>query len=386
MKRKIAVVLTNRSNYGRMKPVMQALKEHPMIELLLFCTGTMVLERFGRPVDLCKEDGFEVHAEIYTELEGDMPTSMAKSIGTTITEIASVFNIFRPEFLLIIGDRYEALGVVITASYMGVCVAHIQGGEVSGTLDESARHAITKMAHYHFPSTQRAYEYLIKMGESSGTVFNVGCPVGDISLNLNKNIDLNPFKGRGIGIEINHLEPYILAIFHPDTCDFGNEERYTEEIVNAFNELKMPVCWLWANIDTGGGHINAYLRRVHEYANPSWLQLVKNFTPELYQVILARSACAVGNSSSFVRDSSFYGTPVVLVGDRQKGREKGSNCINVSYKKDLILDGVRKQLDHGHYVPSKLYGDGNASSKIADILSSLPVYHQKRLSYVNEDS
>lgn len=383
MKRKIAIVLTGRCNYGRLKPTMKTIQEHPELELQLICTGTMVLERFDRAADLCKEDGFKIDAEIFVELEGSVPTSMAKSVGLVIIELANCFNYLKPDFLLVIGDRYETIGASITACYMGICIAHIQGGEASGALDESARHAITKMAHYHFPSTDRANEFLLKMGELPETVFKVGCPVCDIAFNLDKTFDKNPFYNRGIGNPVDPSKPYFIVIFHPDTCDLGKEEEHTKEIMASLNEFNIQTCWLWANIDSGGDNINKYLRRIHEYKDPSWLQFVKNFPPEVFQKILANASCAIGNSSSFVRDSTFYGTPVVLIGKRQKGRETGLNVIAVPPKKDLISNAIKKQLENGSYQPDTLYGDGNASKKIAEYLAKIPIYSQKRLSYLD---
>jgi UDP-hydrolysing UDP-N-acetyl-D-glucosamine 2-epimerase len=154
-KRKICVVLVDRANYGRLKPVMQALAQHPALELQVIAAGTMVLERFDAPVKVVRDDGFQIDGEIYIELEGSTPATMAKSVGFGVVEFASEFQRLKPDVVLLIGDRYEALAAAIAAAYMNLCIAHIQGGEVSGSIDESARHAISKFAHFHFPSTQR---------------------------------------------------------------------------------------------------------------------------------------------------------------------------------------------------------------------------------------
>src|SRR5580692_12109110 len=188
--RKICVVLVDRANYGRLKPVMMAIRDHPSLELQCVAAGTMVLERFGRPVDLVKSHGLPVDGEIYTELEGSTPSSMAKSVGFATVEFASEFQRLKPDVVLLIGDRYEALAAAIAAAYMNICIVHIQGGEVSGSIDESARHSITKLAHFHFPSTERAAEYLTRMGELPESILGVGCPSSDIARELNR--DLHP--------------------------------------------------------------------------------------------------------------------------------------------------------------------------------------------------
>src|SRR5258708_984103 len=138
--------------------------------------GTMVLERFGHPVQNVKNDGFTVDGEIYIELEGSTPATMAKTVGFGVVEFASEFQRLKPDIVLLIGDRYEALAAALAAAYMNICIGHIQGGEVSGSIDESARHAITKFAHFHFPSTQRSADYIIRMGERPDTLLGIGCP------------------------------------------------------------------------------------------------------------------------------------------------------------------------------------------------------------------
>ena len=180
-RRKVCVVLVDRANYGRLKPVMQAIVERPELDLQVICSGTMVLERFQQPVDVVREDGFRVDGEVYMEFEGSTPTTMAKSIGFGMVEFSSEFQRLKPDVVLIIGDRYEALAATIAAAYMNLCIIHVQGGEVSGSIDESARHAITKFAHFHFPSTKRSAEYLVRMGERPDTILGTGCPSSDIA-------------------------------------------------------------------------------------------------------------------------------------------------------------------------------------------------------------
>ncbi len=186
--RKVCVVLVDRANYGRLKPVMKAIVDHPDLELQVVAAGTMVLERFHQPVEIVRRDGFQVAGEIYIELEGSTPVTMAKSVGFGVVEFASEFQRLKPDLVLLIGDRYEAMAAAIAAAYMNICLAHIQGGEVSGSIDESTRHAITKFAQFHFPSTRRSAEYLIRMGERPETILAVGCPSSDIARDLDRTL------------------------------------------------------------------------------------------------------------------------------------------------------------------------------------------------------
>lgn len=381
-RRVITVVLVDRANYGRMKPVMQAIKEHPNLELQVVCSGTMVLDRFDLPANVVRGDGFEVQSEIYMELEGSTPVTMAKSLGFGIIEFSSEFSRLQPDFVLMIGDRYEALGAALAASYMNICLVHIQGGEVSGSIDESARHCISKLAHYHFPSTQRSAEFLVRMGELEESVHMVGCPSSDIVISLDKKLPDGIFED-GVGGEIKKNEPYILVVFHPVTTSFGDEITEVENVLHACEKSGHQVLWLWPNIDAGADFVSRAIRRFREANNPSWLRLVKNFSPEDYLRVLHNAVCAVGNSSSFVRDSSFLGTPVVLIGDRQDGREIAHNVLKVDTRDTSIAEAIHYQLKHGRYEPSTLYGDGQASMRIAEKLTEISPSIQKRLGYVN---
>lgn len=380
-KRRVAVVLVDRANYGRLKPVMKAIKEHPQLELMVICSGTMVLDRFDRPVRIVRKDGFDVCAEIYIELEGSTPSTMAKSLGFGIIEFSSEFARIDPDLVLVIGDRYEGLAAALAASYMNLCLAHIQGGEVSGSIDESARHCISKLAHFHFPATQRSAEFLVRMGELPETVFHVGCPSGDIAYSLDKRLPDGIFDD-GLGATIDVSKPYMLVVFHPVTTHFGDGGEAVEEILRACDEVGQQVVWLWPNIDAGSDRVSAAIRRFRENHHPGWLRLVKNFPPDDYLRVLGNAACAIGNSSSFVRDSSFFGTPVVLVGDRQDSRECAENVLKAPCEKRAVVEAIRVQTRHGRYTPSQLYGDGNASGRIADHLACVIPYVQKRLGYV----
>ncbi len=387
-RRKVAVPLIDRANYGRMKPVLAAIQRHPDLELQVICSGSMVLERFGLPIREVERDGFPVCGSVYIEIEGSIPSTMAKSVGMGVIEFASELQRLKPDVLLAIGDRYEMLSVIVAAGFMNICIAHVQGGEVSGSIDESIRHAITKFAHYHFPSTARSADYIVRMGESPETVFLVGCPSSDLAfamLDGGADLDAEVINATGSGAHIDPNRPYLLVVYHPVTTSFGRETAPVEEILHALDRLQLPTLWLWPNIDAGADHVSKVLRRFREERQPDWLRLVKNYGPEVYARILARAAVAVGNSSSFVRDSGFYGTPVVLVGDRQEGREYSENVTPVDPDRERLLDLIRSKLVKGRYAPSHLYGDGRVAGRIAEALARVPLYVQKKLDFIHRE-
>lgn len=383
-RRKICVILVDRANYGRLKPVMQAIAVHPELELQVLAAGTMVLERFRQPVQVVREDGFCIDGEIYIELEGSTPVTMAKSVGFGMVEFASEFQRLKPDIILLIGDRYEMLAAAISAAYMNICIVHIQGGEVSGSIDESARHAITKFAHFHFPSTKRSAEYLARMGEHPDTILGTGCPSSDIARKLDLTLSSAVVNVQGSGAEIDVTRPFLLVLFHPTTTEYGGERRQITELLEALDSLQLQTLLLWPNIDAGADHISKTIRVFRDRINPTWLRTLTNLNPENYLKVLANAACAVGNSSSFVRDASFFGTPVVLVGSRQDGREIDEHVMPVAPDASELVAAIHAQLAHGRYAPSTLYGDGYVAERIAAALARLTPYLQKRLYYIHD--
>lgn len=384
-RRKVCVLLIDRANYSRLKPAMQAVMEHPELELQTLVSGTMVLDRFSRPVDIVREDGFPVSGEAYVELEGSTPVTMAKSVGLGIIEFSTQLHRLDPDVLVVNGDRYEVLAATIAGAYLNKCVVHLQGGEISGSIDESARHAISKFAHYHIPGTQRGADYLIRMGERPETVLTIGCPSSDLARQLDRRLDGEAVNSQGSGAPIDVSKPFLLSLFHPTTTEFGDQPDQMRELLWALDRVGMPTILLWPNIDAGANSINKAIREFRDRHKPTWLRTLINLPPETYLKLLCNAACAVGNSSSFIRDGSFFGTPVVLVGNRQTGREWSDNAIPSRPLAGEIEAMIRRQLAHGYYSPSTLYGDGHVAGRISTALAQITPYSQKRLSYVYEN-
>jgi len=374
---KITTVLVDRANYGRLRPVLEVMRDDLGIELNLVCTGTMLLDRFGKAVDLVKKDGFNVSEEIYIELEGSVPSTMAKSIGLAVIELCNAFQRQSPDFVLLIGDRSEALGAAIAAVYQNYCLIHIQGGEITGSIDESARHAITKLAHYHFPSTKQAQKNIVQMGERKETVFSYGCPSVDVVSKIRK-YPAPSRLNKGVGPELNFSKEYLLVLFHPVTTEYFSSEQQMEEVLSAIKELNMQTVLIWPNIDAGSDGVSQAIRRFREYNHSTQLHAYKNFESEEYIPLLDNAVCAIGNSSSFIRDASFLGTPVVLVGTRQDGRERTKAVIKVVENKDKIVDAVKYQINHGRYEVSNLYGTVGVSTRIVKQIKLLEKYKQKQ--------
>lgn len=384
-KRKICVVIINRANYGRIKTVLRAIQSHPNLELQVIAGSALLLERHGRAVDVVRADGFPIHTEVHMAVEGETPLTMAKSVGLGIIEITNALNQLKPDIVLTIADRYETMATAVAASYMNIPVAHTQGGEVTGSIDESVRHAVTKLAHIHFPATEQSAERVRKMGEHPETVFMTGCPSIDIVAELESSFserELALLHQAGVGKDLDMAKPYLLMMQHPVTTEYGSGLDQIMETIEAVRATGMQTIALWPNIDAGSDLISKGIRRFREHHPDVSIHFYKNFPPDTYAKILRNASCAVGNSSSFIREGSYFGTPAVMIGSRQGGREHGQNVImDVPYKREEILNAIKSQLAHGRYPSDPIFGDGKSGERIAEILATVNVRIQKRLSY-----
>jgi UDP-hydrolysing UDP-N-acetyl-D-glucosamine 2-epimerase len=382
--RKICVVVNSRANYGRIKSVMRAVSQHPKLKLQLLVGASALLHRFGSVIDVIRADGFEPTAVVHSIVEGETPTTMAKSTGLGILELSSQFENIKPDVVLTVADRFETIATAIAASYMNIPVAHTQGGEVTGSIDESVRHAVTKLAHIHFPSSQRAYEFLLRMGEDKDRVHLTGCPAMDVVADCDLTLPPDLFERyAGVGANIDPKKPYLVVLQHPVTTEYGKGFAQIGQTLEAISKIGMQAAWLWPNVDAGSDDISKGLRVFRERHNPDYLHFYRNFSPEDYVRLLDNCAVLVGNSSSGLREGAFMGVPTVNIGTRQQGREHAENVTMAGYDAKEIEAAIRKQLKHGKYQRSLMFGDGTAGKQIADILATAEFRIQKMLSYVN---
>ncbi|MEA2986085.1 MAG: hypothetical protein QOD94_2339 [Alphaproteobacteria bacterium] len=381
-RRKVCVAVHSRANYGRIKSVMQAIRVNPNLELQLIVGASGVLQRFGAVVNVLRDDGFEPNATVYTILEGETPTTMAKSTGMAILELATQFENLKPDVVITVADRFETIATAIAASYMNIPVAHTQGGEVTGSIDESVRHAVTKLSHIHFPATERAREFIIRMGEDPATVHFTGCPSIDAIADIDYSTKLDVFsRYRGVGPELDPDQPYIVVLQHPVTTEYGHGLEQINETLRAVHRLGMQTAWLWPNVDAGSDDVSKGIRRFREKHRPEKIHFYINFSVEDYARLINGAACLVGNSSSALREGVFLGVPAVNIGTRQSGREHGPNVMHVGYDNTEIEAAIRKQIAHGRYERSTMFGDGKAGQRIADVLAEAELRVQKQLQY-----
>ncbi len=381
-KRKICVVVNSRANYGRIKTVLRALQNQTQVQLQVIVGASALLERFGNIREVIEQDGFMINGTVYSIVEGENPTTMAKSTGLAIIELATIFESLKPDVVLTVADRFETLATAVAASYMNIPLAHTQGGEITGSIDESVRHAITKLAHIHFPATRMAADNLIRMGENPDFIHLTGCPAMDIIAETDLAIQDNFFHAyKGVGPDLDPHKPYLVVLQHPVTTEYGQGFEQIRATIKAISALRLQTVWLWPNVDAGSDDISKGLRMFREKEEPDYIHFYRNFTPQDYVRLIANCACQVGNSSSALREGAFLGVPAVDIGSRQGGRERGENVIQVGYDSNEIEKAIRLQIKHGRYPSSYLFGDGKAGERIAQILTLSEFIIQKRLHY-----
>ncbi|MGQ0663093.1 MAG: UDP-N-acetylglucosamine 2-epimerase [Pseudomonadota bacterium] len=382
--RKICVVVGSRANYSSIKSAMRAIAAHPDLTLQVVVGASALLDRYGAVVDLIERDGFEAAAKVHMLIEGETPATMAKSTGLGLLELPTVFESLKPDIVLTVGDRFETMATTLAAAYMNIPIAHTMGGEVSGTIDESIRHAVTKFAHIHFPASPGARERIIRLGERAEDVHLVGCPRVDLVAETlaNGEAALGPDIFRlGVGERFDLERPFLVVAQHPVTTEYGEGERQITASLEAVSDTGLPAIVLWPNADAGSEHIARGIRKWRERGLARGMHFFKNLPAETYIGLMARAACLVGNSSSGIREGAYIGAPVANIGTRQAGRERGHNVIDAPHERGAIAAAIRRQVQHGRYAMDAIYGDGNAGQRIADILSTKTVGIQKRIAY-----
>jgi UDP-N-acetylglucosamine 2-epimerase len=356
-KRKICVVITARPSYSRIRSAMQAIKENPALELQVVLAGSALLSRYGNITSTLENDGFKINEKVFMVLEGENPTTMAKTTGLGLIELSNVFYNLAPDVVVVIADRFETLSVSIAAAYQNIPVAHVQGGEITGNIDEKVRHANTKLADIHLVSSENARRRVIRLGEDPEYVFNTGCPSIDIASEILKSPELgfDPYKKYGgVGQKPPYENGYIVVMQHPVTTEYQ---------------------------ESGADGVSHGIRAFREnHALPN-MHFFKNMLPDDFLRLLYNSKCLVGNSSVGIRECSFLGVPVVNIGSRQEGRDRGENVIDIDNNEAEIKGAIDKWITNGRPARSYVYGGGDAGKKMADVLEKVTLRYHKKINF-----
>ena len=378
------MLVTARPSYSRIRSALKAINAHPDLDLQLVVGASALLDRYGGSIRVIEGDGFEIKARVYMVLEGENLVTSAKSTGLGLVELATVFDNLAPDAVVTVADRYETLATAVAASYMNIPVVHVQGGELTGSIDEKVRHAVTKLSNLHLVSTKLARERVIRLGEPPDTVVQTGCPSIDIAAEVacRPELDFDVFERYGgVGERVDLSSGYHIVMQHPVTTEYDEALRQVQETLYAVKELDLPTLWFWPNPDAGSDGTSKGIRMFREREHPTRIHLFRNMAPEDFLRLLVHSNGIIGNSSVAIRECSYLGVPAVNIGTRQQGREHGANVANVDHDRHAIVEAVRRQLSGGRPARDTMYGDGQAGGRIAACLAERHLGIEKRLTY-----
>lgn len=364
MIRKVLYVTGTRADYGLMHETLKLLNKEESIQLDVVATGMHLMHEFGYSIDEIKRDNFNLHIADQT-FKKDDERSMSEFIGNLITDLTKLFSQIDPDIVLLLGDRGEMLAGAIVASYLQIPIAHIHGGDVSSTVDDAARHAITKFANIHFPATELSASRIRQMGENQDNIFVVGAPGLDSIIKSKNNIDEGYLKDK-----YNIEKDFVLVLQHPVSLEVDDSAFQISQTLDAITQTDYQTILVYPNADAGG---RAMISKINEYDVDAY----KNIPHEDFIGLLGMASILIGNSSSGIIESSSFKLPVINIGTRQLGREKASNVIDVDYNQKEILKAI-DYINSDEYQNQlnnciNPYGDGNASERICDILKNIEI-------------
>lgn len=383
-KRRICVLVTARPSYSRIRSALSAIQAHPDLELQLVVAASALLERYGNAIQAIERDGFSPSARVFMVLEGENLVTSAKSTGLGLVELATVFDNLKPDAVVTVADRYETLATAVAAAYMNIPVVHVQGGEVTGSIDEKVRHAVTKLANLHLVATELSRQRVIRLGEEPDSVVLTGCPSIDIAAEVAAKpaLDFDPFERYGgVGPREDLSKGYLVVMQHPVTTEYEEARQQVDATLYAVKQTGLPVLWFWPNVDAGSDGTSKGIRIFREKEKPDNFHFFRNMFPEDFLRLLCRASAIVGNSSVAIRECSFLGVPAVNIGSRQMGRERGRNVIDVEHDSAAIADAIQQHVRRDRPEPDRLYGDGRAGARIAETLATCELRVEKRLTY-----
>ena len=360
-----------RADYSRLKPLLTATKKSKKLQPLLVVTGAHLLKKFGRTIDIIKKDGFKIAAAlpIMNENDPDTPEAMAKSFGKAVIGMVGIVGRLKPDIVVAGFDLGGNLAAAITAMHMNTCVAHLEGGGVSGGIDDTLRHAITKFSHIHFPASEEARRRIIGLGENPKYVFNVG----SLSMDTVKNIKYLP---RSVVFKKFNLDPakkLILFLQHPVTTEEKFAARQINESITALKlsekKFNAQILAILGNSDAGG-------RRMMKELKKSGIKFLPHIPYEDFLRLMKVTDALLGNSSAGIQEAPFFGLPVVNVGSRQRFRERGINVIDAPHNSSVIVSAIRKSLFDKKFIAKAAFGKnpyegGDAAKRIIRILETI---------------
>lgn len=378
-KRKVCFIITSFIHYSRNILVLDELRRRHDVELHIIIAGTALSSHYRSGSisikDRLVDSGFEYLHEIHFNLEGDSYATKTKTTGLGIIEFSSLFEQIKPNIVVLRGDRFEVLAAAVAAAFMNIPIAHIEGGDLSGTIDESVRHAITKLAQIHFATNDDAVRRLMNMGENPDYIFNFGSP--DLEVPQKLGMTVPDIAATGSGATINLSKEYMIVLYHPVASELEDVVVHTKAVLDAVYQLGVQAMWFWPNFDVGSEQISRQLRMFNDQVHDHKIRFMRYLHPEEWFGLLRNAKVLVGNSSAGIKECSLLGIPVVNIGSRQQKRLRAENVADVLHDTSAIKNMVRRQMFHGRYKVSALYKGEATSENIAARIATTPLYTQK---------
>jgi GDP/UDP-N,N'-diacetylbacillosamine 2-epimerase (hydrolysing) len=349
-----------------MEKVLLRLRDHPGLKVQVCVTGMHLLPAYGHTISEIERAGLPICARIAVELEGGDGGAMAMALSAQLAAMVKLWRGQRPSLVMVMGDRGEMLAATLAATHLNIPVVHVHGGERSGTIDEPVRHAISKLAHYHFVATESSRERLVRMGENPAHVFVTGAPGLDGVAGRSR-----PDRGTLCAeARLDARHPVALVVYHPVLQEADSAGNDMAALLEAVVASGSQVLCLTPNSDAGGKNVRA---AIECFEGGPGFRVVTHFDRDRYLSWLGTADVMVGNSSSGIIEAASFGLPVVNVGDRQNGRERNANTVDVPVDTRAIRAAVEAALARGRCAPANVYGDGRAGERIVGLLSTLPL-------------
>ncbi|KAK7929334.1 hypothetical protein WMY93_005729 [Mugilogobius chulae] len=368
---RVCVATCNRADYSKLAPIMFGIKTHPDdFDLEVVVLGSHLIDDYGNTFRMIEQDDFDIGSKLHTIVRGEDEAAMVESVGLALVKLPDVLQRLKPDILIVHGDRFDALALATAAALMNIRILHLEGGEVSGTIDDSIRHAISKLAHYHACCTRRAEQHLIAMCEDHSRILLAGCPSYDKLLAKHHKDDYMDIIKSWLGENVKEND-YIVALQHPVTTDIQHSIKIYGLMLDALVTFNKRTLILFPNIDAGSKEMVRVMRKKGIEQHPNF-RAVKHVPFEQFIQLVSHAGCMIGNSSCGVREAGAFGTPVVNLGTRQIGRETGENVLHVRDADTHSKIYHALELQFGKRYPcSKIYGDGNAVPRILKFLHSI---------------
>ena len=367
---RVCVCVGSRANFGRMESVIDSLSRKP-VRLTVFLYGSALSERFGLdPKSMAKLQQLNVYT-CWSLFESDSGLGASKTVGVTIGSFSDFLANNPQDCVVVGGDRYEIMAIAVTSALHSVKLVHLQGGELTGNVDDKIRHAVSQLADYHFPSNLESAQRLVQFRIPNDRIFALGCPGLDAVKEGLVSIGSSFLNERGSGRKLDEGEPYAVFVYHPESQPAFDEVEFHEDCLRSLLKIGIKnVVVFWPNADPGNNKLSLFFRRLLEHAEFPELnvRMYKSLTPAMYNSVLSSSRCVIGNSSSFVRECALLGVPALIVGQRQENRLLGENAVRLDPRREDVFLKLQQLLQQDAPASSSIYGDGSAGPKIASVI------------------